>query len=166
MNTENNIKNDFFVVAANNSQKIRKKSMFINFLKNVFLVEADHIIYDYENGEHCAEWSSKEWYDNLIKADKRIPKEFLDDIYEGIFSNNGYEDYCEVLASVGYDKYGMGHSGYNEVYEFFGFYFLRGSDYNEGPTENFISLYNYLAVDDPDNDVYISNKAKKLIKMG
>ena len=103
-------------------------------------------------------WDAEEWRDNIIDGHELITDEILDKLDEILL--DAFTDIGEEIASVGYDHYGMGHSGWNGVYEFCGLYLLSGSDYQEGPSEDKYELLDYLDFDDKRHDVYKSKHAK------
>ena len=100
---------------------------------------------------------SDELRDFIIHGHRLITEEVLSKFDDALMDS--FTEVGEEIASVGYDHYGMGHSGWNGVYEFCGLYLLTGSDYSEGPSEDKYELLKYLDFDNPDHEVFWSEYA-------
>lgn len=100
------------------------------------------------------QWSSTQWRDAIASGNHLLTTDHCD-LFED-WANDNITEWAETVASVGYDLYGPAHSGYNAVYRFLGVYFLRGSDYIEGPSTEPGELIKYLRFCDDDGfDCYI-----------
>jgi len=99
-------------------------------------------------------WTGQQWRDAIVTKEHPFTTEHFDQFDEWVHEN--ITEFAEQVASVGYDLYGMAHSGFNAVYRFLGVYFLRGSDYIEGPTLHPGEIIKYLKFTDEDGfDCYI-----------
>jgi hypothetical protein len=122
-----------------------------------WLADARCAVIDLEDDDPRWNWGVQQWRTALIQEDAAISDselEALDEQLVELFSDVG-----EVIASIGYDHYGMGHSGWNGVYEFSGLYKLSGSDYGGGPQTELAPLLRFLKTENPEHDVYWSEAA-------
>jgi len=157
-------RNYLIISCATNSFKHRHKKKFLKWLSNIVSDYYEDLGMDIMNNDDYSDdyderfsWDAEEWRDNIIDGHELISDDMLYKFDELLIDS--FTEVGEEIASVGYDHYGMGHSGWNGVFEFCGLYLLNGSDYNEGPSEDKYELLNYLDFDDKRHDVFKSKHA-------
>jgi hypothetical protein len=146
---------DYYVqICARNSRGHRQESEFIDWLTG----EIEEIMQDEEFDLKLLQVVKKsDWRDILLESNSGKLDSMLDrleDILRDSITIVG-----ECIATVDYDHEGMAHSGSNSVYELCGVYWLEGSDFIEGPTEDKYELLGYLDKENPDHDVFWSEYA-------
>ncbi len=144
---------------AKNSFGHRHESRFLKWIKEAVISLKE--VLDEEVIEGWQSWRPEEWRLHIIQEHPFISPEVRKELEEFLleFGFDSNEEYCELIASVGYDHYGMAHSGWNGVYEFCGWYLLTGSDYLEGPYDEKEGLLSILNTEDPRHEVYWSEYA-------
>jgi hypothetical protein len=146
---------DYYIqICAKNSRGHRQEDEFIDWLTNEIeglLQEGSLALTIFKDAK------KKEWRDivaNSNSGDLDVMLDRLEDILRDSITSVG-----ECIATVDYDHEGMAHSGSNSVYEFCGVYWLEGSDFIEGPTEDKYELLAYLDNENPEHDVFWSEYA-------
>ena len=132
-------------------------------LENIFLQWLKDSFKDFANKDNELIKSTAEEIRNFVlTTQSRKSNQLINQLNDFLLDNLQFYDFVIKVASVGYDCEGMAHSGYNEINDLFGLYFLRGSDYSEEPTEDLDSILDYLALegdshgDSCDFDIYIN----------
>ena len=149
------MESDYYIqICARNSRRHRHEKEFVNWLTNIIeaLIQKGTFNLTIFKCAHKNEWRDIIANDN--SAELAIILAQLENELGGSITKVG-----ECIASVDYNHDGMAHSGSNSVYELCGVYWLEGSDFCEGPTENKYELLEYLDVDNPDHDVFWSEYA-------
>lgn len=144
----------YIQICAKNSRGHRQEDEFIDWLTNELEVILE------EGGVEFPVFKKskkKEWRD--IIADTNSSE--FDSLFDRLEDNlrDSITFYGECIAAVDYEHVGMAHSGSNSVYELCGVYFLEGSDFCEGPSENKYELLAYLDNENPEHDVFWSEYA-------
>lgn len=141
-------------ICARNSRGHRQEKEFVNWLTNIIdaLIQKGTFNLTIFKCVHKNEWRDIIADDNSTELGSIFDQ--LADELGGSITEVG-----ECIASVDYDHEGMDHSGSNGVYELCGVYWLEGSDFCEGPTENKYELLEYLDVNNPDHEVFWSEYA-------
>ncbi|MFN6091980.1 MAG: hypothetical protein ACK44N_06165, partial [Bacteroidota bacterium] len=119
--------NHLVISCASNSFKHRHEKQFLEWIDNVVSDYVEELGMDYDNRDDDSDnyderfsWDAEEWRDNIIDGHELITDVMLAKFEELLLDS--FTEVGEEIASVGYDHYGMGHSGWNGVYEFCGMY--------------------------------------------
>jgi hypothetical protein len=122
--------NHLVISCASNSFKHRHEKQFLEWIDNVVSDYVEELGMDYDNRDDDSDnyderfsWDAEEWRDNIIDGHELITDVMLAKFEELLLDS--FTEVGEEIASVGYDHYGMGHSGWNGVYEFCGMYLLQ-----------------------------------------
>ncbi len=149
------MESDYYIqICARNSRGHRQEKEFVNWLTNIIeaLIQKGTFNLTIFKCAHKNEWRDIIAHDNSTELGSIFDR--LEDELGDCITEIG-----ECIASVDYEHHGMGHSGSNSVYELCGVFWLEGSDFCEGPTENKYELLEYLDVDNPDHEVFWSEYA-------
>jgi hypothetical protein len=143
--------NQYFIeICASNSLNHRHHGIFKKWLSEAIEnipVESDSTKTNLRSNPKIEQWIEK-----LIDKDHMITGDILDYLENSLLDS--FVEIGELIASVDYDHDGMGHSGWNGVYEFCGLYIIQGSDYSEGPTTDKYYLLEFLDTSNPEHDVF------------
>ena len=144
----------YIQICARNSRGHRQEKEFVNWLSDIIeaLIQIDTFNLTIFKSSNKNEWRDIIANDNSTELGSIFDR--LEDELGGSITEVG-----ECIASVDYDHEGMDHSGSNGVYELCGVYWLEGSDFCEGPSENKYELLEYLDVNNPDHEVFWSEYA-------
>lgn len=145
------IENPYYIeICAANSKKHRHNGIFKKWLTKA--IENMKVESDFNNKNLPSNLKIEQWIEKLIDKDQMITDDILD--YLELSLLDSFVEIGELIAAVDYDHEGIGHSGWNGVYEFCGLFIIQGSDYCEGPTTDKYNLLELLETSNPEHDIF------------